>query len=77
MLWMSEVVAFVMKIILRRQFIFFFFWYRLSRWLLTMRRPVLLAEMPKPLKQRKEMRIKHLKKDITSQLMNCTQKPWG
>lgn len=41
MLCMYEGFAFIMKIVLRRRFSFL---YRLSGWLLTTRRPVLLAE---------------------------------
>lgn len=50
---------------------------RLSGWLPATRRPALLAEMSKHLKQQKKVGIKPLKKEIKSQPMNCTRKSWG
>lgn len=39
--------------------------------------PALLAEMPKPLKQRKKVGIKNLKEEMTSWPMSYIQKPQG
>lgn len=66
--------AFLMQIVLRRQFGFFVQALRVAP---DHQKACIACRNAKALKAKRKMGIKHLKKEITSQHMNCTQKSWG